>query len=92
MLAEQCAALAFGHSSPDPELHTIVESIRATLELNRTMPTNGCRFALRCPPDEQLVRIHLPAPCPGHPSQSCFGFYGRSCRFCHYDPLSEAQY
>jgi hypothetical protein len=56
------------------------------------MTADGCRLALRCASHEQLIRIHFPAPGPGHPSQSCFVLYGRSCRFCHYDPLSEAQY
>jgi hypothetical protein len=92
MLAQQRSTLAFGHASPDPELHTIVERIRTALELNRAMTADGCRLALRCAPHEQLIRIHFPAPGPGHPSKSCFVLYGRSCRFCHYDPLSEAQY
>ncbi len=92
MLAQQRPTLAFGHPSPDSELDTIVEGIRAAFELNRAMPTDRCRLTLRCPPHEQLVRIYFPASGPGHPCQSCFVFYGRSCRFCHYDPLSEAQY
>ncbi len=92
MLTQQRPTLTFGHPSPDSELDTIVEGIRAAFELNGAMPADCRRLALRCTPHEQLVRIHFPASCPGHPCQSCFVFYGRSCRFCHYDPLSEAQY
>lgn len=92
MLTQQCSTLPFGHSSPDTELHTVVESIRTAFELNRAMAADGGRLTLRRAPHEQLIRINFSASGPGHPCQSCFGFYGRSCRFCHYDPLSEAQY
>lgn len=92
MLAQQRSALTFGHASPDPELNAIVECICTTLELDWAMTADRRSLALGGSTDEQLVRIDLAAPCPGHPGQSCFVLYRRSCRFCHYDPLSEAQY
>jgi hypothetical protein len=90
MLTQESSPLALCHPTPHPELDMVVECIGTTFKLYRAVPTNGCRLALRSAPDEQLVRIDLAATCPGHPGQSCFVLYGRSCRFRHVHPLSEA--
>jgi len=92
MLAQQRSALTFGHASPDPELNVIVECICTTFELDWAMTADRRSLALGGSADKELVRIDLTAPRLGHPGQSCFVLYRRSCRFCHYDPLSEAHY
>lgn len=61
MLAEQCSTLALGHPTPHTELDTVVESISATLELNRAVPANGRSFSLRSASDKQLVWVSPPA-------------------------------
>jgi hypothetical protein len=70
MLLEQGAALTFGHSAPDAELHTIIEGVRSTFGDHRTVPADHRGFALGSAADKQLVGIGRSAQClrdPGYP-------------------------
>lgn len=90
MLTQESSPLALCHPTPHTELDMVVQCIGTAFKLYRAVPTYGRRLALCSASDEQLVGIHLAATCPGHPCQSCFVLYGRSCRFRHVHPLSEA--
>ena len=57
MLLEQGAALAFGHSAPDAELHPVVEGVGSALGDDRTVPADHRSLTLRGTADEQLVGI-----------------------------------
>lgn len=83
MLAEQCATLAFGHSSPDSEFDAVVEGVGPAFELNRAVPADGGGFALGCSADEQLVRVRPPAFGLGNPRKPSLCFSGRHCRWRH---------
>jgi hypothetical protein len=62
MLLEQRATLAFGHATPHPELHPVVQRVRAALSNHRAVATDHGRLALCRPPDKQLVGIGGPTP------------------------------
>jgi hypothetical protein len=74
VLLEQCAALAFGHTAPDPELDTVVEGVGAAFQDHRTVSTDHGRFALGGAPDKQFVWISLAAAGLGYPSYAGLGF------------------
>jgi hypothetical protein len=57
VLLEQCAALPFGHPTPDAELNAVIQRVRAAFHDDRTVPTNHCRFALRGAADEELIGV-----------------------------------
>lgn len=57
MLTEQRPALPFGHPAPYTELHPVVERVGTTLHLDRAVPADGRRLALRRTAHEQVIRI-----------------------------------
>ena len=57
VLLKERAALAFGHAAPHTEFDAVVQRVSAALQHYRTMSADHCSFALRGPPDEQLVGI-----------------------------------
>ena len=73
MLLEQSAALPLGHSTPNPELHPVVEGIGTALEDHRAVPADHRGLSLCGPPDEQLIRIGLAASGLRDPGDAGFG-------------------
>ena len=73
MLLEQCAALAFGHATPDTEFDAVVEGIGAAFQDHRAMPADDGGFALGCATYEEFVRIGLTASGLGYPGDSGLG-------------------
>jgi hypothetical protein len=73
MLLEQCAALAFGHTTPDAELHTVVQRICATLEDHRAMPADDRGLSLRGTPNEQFIGVAGATAGFGNPGNAGLG-------------------
>lgn len=73
MLLEQCAALAFGHATPDAEFNAVVEGIGAAFQDDRTVTANYRGFALRGPPHEEFIWICLTATGLRHPCDTGLG-------------------
>lgn len=61
MLPEQRPPLTLGHAAPHTELHPVVESVRAALELNRAMPADRGGLTLGRAADEQVIGVPSPA-------------------------------
>lgn len=57
MLLEQGSPLTLGHPAPYAEFDPVVQGISAALGDHRTVPTDDGSLALRCPTDEQLIRV-----------------------------------
>ena len=72
MLLEQGATLTLGHSTPDPELHPVVQRVGAALHDDRTVPTDHRSLTLRSTAHEQLIGIGGPADGLRHPGDSGF--------------------
>lgn len=70
MLLKQCSALPLGHAAPHTELDPVVEGVGQTLEHNRAVPTDHCRFALRRTTYEEFVGIRTAAYGLGNPGDS----------------------
>jgi hypothetical protein len=62
MLLQKRTALAFGHASPDTELHAVVQRVGTALRDHRAVPADHRGFALRGPPDEQFIGVRLATP------------------------------
>ena len=73
VLLEQSTALPFGHSAPDAEFDSVIESVGATLQDYRTVSTNHGGFALGGAPDKKFVWISLAAAGLGYPGNTGLG-------------------
>ena len=81
MLAQEGAALAFGHSAPDAEFDAVVEGIGSAFELDGAVPTDGGGFALGCAADKQFVGVSATTSGLGNPQLPIFSHENRRC--CH---------
>ena len=67
VLLEQGPALAFGHPSPNAELHLVIQRVCPALLHYRSVTADHRGLALGGPPDKKFVRIGLSAQCFGYP-------------------------
>ena len=74
VLLEQCAALAFGHATPDTELDAVIEGVGATFENHGTVPADDGGLALGGAAYEEFIGIGLAASSLGYPGDTGLGF------------------
>ncbi len=77
MLLEQCPPLPFGHATPHPELHPVVQGISTALGDHRAVPADDRGLALGGAPHEQFVRIGSAAASLCNPGDPCFSLCAR---------------
>jgi len=80
VLAQEGAALSFGHPAPDAEFDSVVEGVGAAFELHRAVSADGGRFALGSAADEQFVGVASAASGLGNPQLPIFSNENRRCR------------
>lgn len=81
VLAKNGAALTLGQSTPDAELHTVIQRVGAAFQLHRATTAHNCSLALLSATDKKSVRVTIsaaslryPIPTVKHQIAGCVTF------------------